>query len=361
MSISIRIIAAVFALAGVVPLVFAPGTAQAQQSTSRVQPPRIDGFDVEPARDLAPGNELMFTMYGSPGGTARVRITGAAAAVPLEEVESGVYEGSYTIKTRDRITPTSTATANLRLGNRVASALLNEPLLADARRAPSPAIAQPVPRIDRFGVDPGNRLVAGEDLIFTVNGTPGGEASVRIAGVRGKVDLFEISPGLYEGGYIIKGRDRIAENAAVTANLRVGAQTTSATLGQSLVAGTGFAPRPRGTPQFCPNCGVVEAINEVEVQGKGGYLGMILGGVAGGLLGSQIGSGSGTTAAQIAGAAGGAIAGREVESRMKKDRHFEVVVRLENGGTQTVSYATQPPLRVGDKVRIENGALVPNA
>src|SRR5687768_8566036 len=140
MSITIRIIAAVFGLAGLMPLVFAPDAVHAQQSTSRVQPPRIDGFDVEPATELAPGNELMFTMYGSPGGRARVRIAGAAAAVPLEEVEAGVYEGSYTIKTRDRITPTSTATANLRLGNRVASALLNEPLLAEARMAPSPAI-----------------------------------------------------------------------------------------------------------------------------------------------------------------------------------------------------------------------------
>jgi outer membrane lipoprotein SlyB len=281
--------------------------------------------------------------------------------VPLEEVEAGVYEGSYTIKQRDRITSSSTATANLRLGNRVASAVLDEPLLADARLAPSPAVAQPVPRIDRFGVDPGNRLVAGEDLIFTLNGTPGGAASVKIAGIKGRVDLPEISPGLYEGGYIIKSRDRIAENAAVTAHLRVGAQKTTATLAQTLVAGTGFAPRPRASAPLCANCGVVEAINEIEVAGKGGYLGMILGGVAGGLLGSQIGSGSGTTAAQIAGAAGGALAGREVESRMKKDKHFEVVVRLENGGTQTVSYATQPPLRVGDKVRVENGALIPNA
>ena len=351
------IIALFLACAGLFGFAPVAGAAQSVQ----VQAPRIDGFDVEPARDLSPGNELVFTMYGSPGGTARVRIGGAATAVALDEVEAGVYEGSYTIKLRDKITPSSTATANLRLGNRVASAVLDEPLLADARFAPSPAIAQPVPRIDRFGVDPGNRLVPGEDLIFTVNGTPGGEASVRIAGIKGKVDLFEISPGLYEGGYVIKNRDRIAENAGVTANLRVGAQTTSATLGQSLVAGTGFAPRPRGTPQLCANCGVVEAINEIEVEGKGGYLGMIVGGVAGGLLGSQIGSGRGTTAAQIAGAAGGAIAGREVEKRIKKDRHYEVVVRLDNGGTQTVSYPAQPTMRVGDKVRIENGALVPNA
>ncbi len=358
MSLPYRIIAAFFALAGVLPLSFVADGALAQQKS--IAAPRIDGFDVEPARQLVPGNELPFTLYGSPGGKATVRIDGAATSIALDEVDAGVYEGSYTIKSRDKITPTSGATANLRLGNRVASAVLDEPLLAGAQAAPA-AAAQAVPRIDRFSIDPGNRMVAGEDLIFTVNGTAGGDASVRIAGIKGKIDLPEVSPGLYEGGYIIKSRDRIAPDAKTTANLRVGNLTTTATLGQSLAAGPGFVPRPRAAPQACANCGVIEAVNEVETEGKGGYLGMIGGAVAGGLLGSQIGSGRGTTVAQIAGAAGGALAGNEIQKRVSKTKHYEVLVRLENGGTQTVSYATPPGLRVGDRVRVENGTLVPNS
>ena len=43
---------------------------------------------------------------------------------------------------------------------------------------------------------------------------------------------------------------------------------------------------------------------------------------------------------------------------MKTSTHYEVVVRLENGGAQTVSYAAQPGLRVGSRVRVENGTLV---
>jgi outer membrane lipoprotein SlyB len=159
---------------------------------------------------------------------------------------------------------------------------------------------------------------------------------------------------------VIKNRDRIAENAAVTVDLRAGGQTARASLGQSLVAATGASPRPGRASRLCVNCGVVEAINPIEVEGKGSFLGMIVGGVAGGLLGSTIGSGSGTTAAQIAGAAGGALAGNEIEKRVKKTQHFEVVVRLENGGTQTFSYPTQPAIRIGDRVKVENGALVPN-
>src|SRR5258706_1415660 len=106
------------------------------------------------------------------------------------------------INSADKITRTSRVTANLRLGNRVASALLDEPLVAAARvatRPPPPGGY--APRIDRFGVDPGNRLVPGEDLIFTLVGTPGGAARVRVVGIPGQIDRADVAPGRYEGGY----------------------------------------------------------------------------------------------------------------------------------------------------------------
>jgi outer membrane lipoprotein SlyB len=110
---------------------------------------------------------------------------------------------------------------------------------------------------------------------------------------------------------------------------------------------------------LCGNCGVVEAINVVEVKGDGSYVGMIGGGVVGALLGGQVAHrGSGKTIAQVAGAAGGAWAGNEIEKKVRSTKHYEVLVRLSNGGTQTVSYPTQPQLSVGTRVRIENGTLV---
>ena len=96
----------------------------------------------------------------------------------------------------------------------------------------------------------------------------------------------------------------------------------------------------------------------VQHKGDGSYIGMVGGGVVGALLGSQVGHGKGTTIAEVAGAAGGAFAGNEIEKRMKTTKHYEVVVRLANGGSQTVSYTTQPALGVGSRVRVENGALV---
>jgi outer membrane lipoprotein SlyB len=357
--------AALFASAVFLPLTLPSGLAQAQQPAAAIAAPRIDGFDVEPVAQLAAGNELAFTLYGSPGGTARVRVGGATGSLVLAEVEAGVYEGTYTIGRRDHITANSTATANLRVGNRVASSVLDESLVtgASGRRPGSTAPASGVPRIDRFEVNPPNRLAPGEELMFTLSGSPGGTASARIDGIKGKVALDEVRAGVYEGAYTVKNRDQIAANTGVTGTLRLGDQERSAVLGQALVQSSPHRSqqstrRAAAPAPVCANCGTVEAINVIEVKGNGNYLGMIAGGVGGALLGSQVGHGQGTTVAELLGAAGGALAGNEIQKRMQTAKHYEVVVRLENGGSQTVSYPAQPALSVGSRVRVENGALV---
>jgi outer membrane lipoprotein SlyB len=357
MNIYRRIALAVLGLAGFLPLAFIATPVQAQQGSSAA--PRIDGFDVQPVLQPAPGNELVFTLYGSPGGSAAVQIAGATSTMVLTETEAGVYEGTYTINRRDKITAASAATANLRLGNRVASVVLDEPLVGrpQARRPAPRSATNAQPTITRFDVDPASRLVAGEDLELKMSGTPGGSASARIAGVKGKLVLDEIRAGVYEGTYVIKHRDRIAPDAAVTGNLRVGDREANVVLGQSLLARPGYQSSARQAARLCANCGTVEAINVIEVKGDGTYLGKIAGGLAGVLLGSQVGSGRGTTVAQVAGAVGGAYAGNEIEGRMKSTKHYEVVVRLENGGTQTFTYESQPGFAAGAKVKVENGAL----
>jgi outer membrane lipoprotein SlyB len=114
------------------------------------------------------------------------------------------------------------------------------------------------------------------------------------------------------------------------------------------------------TRPVCANCGVVEAVNAVQHKGEGGVVGIVGGGVAGALVGSQIGHGGGKTVAEIAGAAGGAYLGNEIQKKVTTTTHYEVLVRLANGSSQTVSYATQPGFNVGSRVRVENGTLVQN-
>lgn len=341
------------------PLTLPAGIVHAQQSTAYYTTPRIGGFDVAQVRQLVAGTELKFTLYGTPGGIAIISIPGATGRLLLEEVETGLYLGNYTIKTADRIATDSRVTANLRLGNQVASVVLDEPLIAVAAKKPARSKIDTTgkhPRIDRFDVIP-NQLTAGSDLFFSLNGAPGARATVNIAGVAGRVFLDESRNGVYEGVYTIKTRDRITPDSKVTAHLRLGDQRSSAVLGKSLLA-AGNQSGNRRAARTCANCGVVETINVIEVKGDGNYLGMIAGGLAGALLGHQVGGGSGQTIATVAGAAGGAYAGNVIEGKMKTTKHYEVIVRLDNGGTQAVAYEAVPGFKVGDKVRVENGVLL---
>jgi outer membrane lipoprotein SlyB len=346
-----------FALLSVGQLAFIPQMGNAQTYAA----PAITGFDVQQVQRLSPGTEMIFTLYGTPGADARISIQGIKNQYLLPESEPGVYVGSYTIRTSDRLSAMSMVTANLRLGNQVASVVLDESLLAGApwRSQVGSVPSGLAPRIERFSVAPTSRIEPGSELFFTLTGTPGGKASVRLAGMQGKVFLDETSAGNYQGSYTVKTRDRIKPNSKVTANLRAGNRQTEAVLREPLVASG--AVRPGNVPApLCANCGTVEAINAIQVKGDGGYIGLIGGGLAGAVLGSQIGNGRGRTAAQLLGAAGGALAGREIEKNVRKDTHYEVVTRLESGGTQTVTYPSAPPFKVGDRVRIENNLLVAN-
>lgn len=109
---------------------------------------------------------------------------------------------------------------------------------------------------------------------------------------------------------------------------------------------------------FCANCGVVQSVNLVETAGQGSGLGAVAGGVVGGLLGNQIGNGNGRTVATVAGVAGGAFAGNQVEKNINKTKHYNIVIRMNDGATRTFRQNTDPGLAIGEKVKIENGIIV---
>jgi uncharacterized protein YcfJ len=97
---------------------------------------------------------------------------------------------------------------------------------------------------------------------------------------------------------------------------------------------------------------------QVPVQQERGAGGGIVGGIVGGLLGNQVGSGTGRSLATVAGAVGGAYAGKHVEGRMKKVKSWSVNVRYENGRTASYSFANDPHMRKGDRVRKNGGSIV---
>jgi outer membrane lipoprotein SlyB len=85
--------------------------------------------------------------------------------------------------------------------------------------------------------------------------------------------------------------------------------------------------------------------------------GTLIGGVAGGVIGHQIGSGRGNTAATIAGAIGGAVVGNEIEKKQGQATRYRFNVQLDTGSSLIVEDTHDLNLRVGDRVRLENGHL----
>ena len=108
--------------------------------------------------------------------------------------------------------------------------------------------------------------------------------------------------------------------------------------------------------------GVVQSVDIVQqgstgIGGSGVGIGTIAGAVVGGVLGNQVGGGTGRTVATVAGAAGGAYVGHELENRQKQKTTdmYRIAIRMNDGGYQTLTQSENTNLRVGDRVRIDNG------
>ena len=106
--------------------------------------------------------------------------------------------------------------------------------------------------------------------------------------------------------------------------------------------------------------GVVESVREISTPAeKSNGIGPIAGGIAGAVLGNQVGHGDGRTIATVLGAAAGALGGKEVEKRARATKHWEIVVRLDNGSTETLKSDTTPYWHGGERVRLLDGRLQP--
>lgn len=321
--------------------------------TERSQGLNIVSMDVEQVNGLQPGTELAFTLWGTPGAQARLQIDGAPRSILLEETSAGVYRGWYTVRGSDRLRPDSRVTANLRSGSRVVSSVLGEPLVA-GYAAQVPAVNS-APAIENFSAQPEVDSRGNRSLIFSLRGTPGGQASMRLRGTQdnARIALSETNtPGLYQGRVALQPGTRIDLREPATARLRVGDRTVTAQLNPAL-DGRMVPVAMQVQGGWCNECGSVTAIRPVEVRGEGGYVGTVAGGLIGGVLGNQVGGGDGRKLATVGGAVAGALLGRELERRRgESSTHHEVVVRMDNGEERIVSVPDAGPLRVGTWVRI---------
>ena len=75
-------------------------------------------------------------------------------------------------------------------------------------------------------------------------------------------------------------------------------------------------------------------------------------------MGHQFGKGNGKKAMTVLGVVGGAVAGHQVEkAHNTKVVGYRVQVQLDNGETRTFESAQVDGLKVGDRVRVEQGQL----
>ncbi|MBI2973715.1 MAG: hypothetical protein HYY39_08025 [Armatimonadetes bacterium] len=93
--------------------VAARGVAQTPSQPGSVQ---ITSFMHNAARPLRTGETLTVTLRGTPGGTATFDIFGVASGIPMREVSTGIYQGTYTVRQGDNVA-SAAIFAHLRVGN----------------------------------------------------------------------------------------------------------------------------------------------------------------------------------------------------------------------------------------------------
>jgi outer membrane lipoprotein SlyB len=123
------------------------------------------------------------------------------------------------------------------------------------------------------------------------------------------------------------------------------------------------APKPQPAVEQRPvavasaNLGSVQAIEPIT-EAKASGAGAVVGGLLGGVVGNQFGKGDGKKAMTVVGAVGGAVAGHEIEkTQNRKVVGYRVRVQLDNGDTRTFEPTQLGGLKVGDRVRVDQGAL----
>ena len=109
-----------------------PSAAHAQRAAAPARP-QIERLEIGSDAGLAPGAELELRLFGTPRGTASVRISAAKTInVVLKETGagSGEYVAYYTIKRTDRLAPGQTVRATLWRGKLTNSASYTIPASA---------------------------------------------------------------------------------------------------------------------------------------------------------------------------------------------------------------------------------------
>ena len=223
------------------------------------------------------------------------------------------------------------------------------------------------PSVEGFDLERVESLAVGVPLNFSVFGSPGAAATLSIEGGRRQIDLPETRPGIYEGTYVLDGRDSIRADSRVVATLQRDGQIARSTLAEPLLlehlappwAGIATAqalPVPPPPKPLCTDCAVVESMRSVKAPPRGGWAGAVTGAIAGAIIATESAAPRDRPWTRWLGALGGGLVGREIERQATRRERFEVVLRLPDGSALTRSYDSAPAFKTGDTVSV-SGSL----
>jgi outer membrane lipoprotein SlyB len=110
-------------------------------------------------------------------------------------------------------------------------------------------------------------------------------------------------------------------------------------------------------PAVCSQCGKIENIQQIETAAPPTGMGATIGVALGATIGQMFGHGKARVATTTAGAITGGLAGNSIEGHANKRVYWDVTVRFNKGGSQTISAYEQPSWHVGDRVKLVHGEI----
>ncbi|MCC2676258.1 MAG: hypothetical protein K0R58_3205 [Ramlibacter sp.] len=132
-------------------------------------------------------------------------------------------------------------------------------------------------------------------------------------------------------------------------------------------SGPGYAPAPypmASAPVAGTEFGRIVNIEYIPVgsvyRRPPNPLGAIVGGVAGALIGNQFGSGGGRAAATVLGGVAGAAVGNTIahnQAGVVTQAGYRITMQSDQGLMRTYEVPATGDLRVGDRVRVDNGVI----
>lgn len=218
---------------------------------------------------LNSGAQLGFSVEGTPGGQAHLRIDGVSRDIGLREAARGLYTGNYTIMRQDVVSQASALHVTLQEGGRnIVSNYAFPPSLAGGTPAAdvqqfdkhSDKSADKL-KIERFTVAPIKQIEPGIELQFSLNGSRGAKADVQIPGLTNHVQMREVRAGVYEGAYTIRKQDKLIPSQPIGATLSQGQRAVKSKQIKTWVTNTQSPFFRVGSGEPCDKPSAAKALN----------------------------------------------------------------------------------------------------